>query len=264
MTDSWRTRLGILLIVLGAAGVIVAFGPLQFGDRIAGRVEAAGTVQWGLHVEATSPDDEVADGEYGAWKVDYEIDGSSHTGVIIGEYFEGQQLVISAPSDGSIYSVLHEGTSTGLKILSWFVIPLALAAAVIGGWWTARGLRAADARNREVARQQLARLYPHLFPLTATGPSSGPAGQGGPFRNLQHHASQQRDAQQHYTQQQSDQQYGAQQQSAQQQSAQQYGAQPYGDQRVAGPDFGNPPFPPRDGEQDRAARNPDFFAPYDI
>lgn len=170
MSDSWRTRLGVLLILLGVAGIIVGFGPLQFGDRLSGRVEAEGTVQWGVQVDATSPDDAVYDGEYGAWKVDYEIDGSGHTGVIIGEYYEGEQIIVSAPADGSIYAILREGTPTGLKVLSWFVIPVSLALVIVGSWWLTRGLRAADARNREVARQQLARRYPHLFPPAASAP----------------------------------------------------------------------------------------------
>lgn len=247
MSDSWRTRLGILLILLGVAGIIVSFGPLQFGDRLSGRVEAEGTVQWGVYVDATSPGDTVADGEYGAWKVDYEIDGSAHTGVIVGAYFEGQQIIVSAPADGSIYAILREGTSTGLKILSWFVLPLSLALAAVGSWWLVRGLRAADARNREVARQQLARLYPQLFPPAPLDPTSldptslGPAALGpAPFGPAP------------------------------------FGPASFGDapntaapnahlRGPAGP-AGPPSMPPAAPSDDdhRRGKSPDFFAPYDI
>lgn len=170
VSERWRISLGIVLIALGVAGVIVGFGPLQFGDRLSGRVEADGVVQWGVPLEATSPSETVADGEYGAWKVDYEIDGSGHTGVIIGEYSAGQQIVVSAPPDGSVYATLHEGTPIGLKVLSWLLLPASLLVLAFGGWWLAGGLRAQDARNREIARQQLARMYPSLFPPAPVGP----------------------------------------------------------------------------------------------
>lgn len=174
MSVAWRIRLGWLLLLLGIAGIILCFGPLRFGDRLSGRVETEGTVQWGVAVEATSDEDVVADGEYGAWKVDYEIDGSGHTGMIIGEYHAGQQITIAAPPDGSIYSMLHKGTPTGLRVLSWFLMPLTLTALGVGGWWIARGMRAQDAHTREVARQQLTRLYPQMFPPPQSVPQYAP------------------------------------------------------------------------------------------
>lgn len=185
MTDRWRIGLGGLLILLGMAGLLLGFGPLQFADRFTGRVEAAGVVQWGLDVEATSPEDTIDDGEYGAWKVDYLIDGSNHTGVIVGEYRAGQRIVVSAPADGSIYSPLREGTPTGLKVLSWLVVPGSLVLIGFGGRWLTRGMRSVDVRNREVARRQLALRYPQLFgPEVVRPPATGgaPATWGEPVR----------------------------------------------------------------------------------
>ncbi|MFV0533266.1 MAG: hypothetical protein ACK5MR_06405 [Cumulibacter sp.] len=167
--ETWRIRCGILLLLLGVAGLVFSFGPLNFADRLSSRVDAQGVVQWGISPDALSADDQIADGEYGAWKVDYQIDGVWHTGVIVGNYSGGESIVVSAPADGSFYSPLREGTPTGLRVLSWFVLPLSVVAMVIGGWWLATGMRAQDARNRELARQQLARRFPGMFPLPGIG-----------------------------------------------------------------------------------------------
>lgn len=164
MSARQRIQLGIVLMLVGVAGMILAFGPAKFADRLAGRVDAPGTVQWGVSRDAVSPDDRIDDGAYGLWKVDYEIDGAGHTGILIGQYREGQKVMVSAPSDGSIYAILHEAPPTAVKILSWLLVPAALAAIVVGIWQFSRGLRIRDALAKQEAREQLSRRYPHLFP----------------------------------------------------------------------------------------------------
>ncbi|WP_134321914.1 hypothetical protein [Cumulibacter soli] len=180
MSETWRIRFGILLLVLGVGGLVLSFGPLNFADRLSSRVDADGVVQWGVSPDALSAEDTVADGEYGAWKVDYQIDGTWHTGVILGSYSGGQSIVVSAPEDGSFYSPLREGTPTGLRVLSWFVLPMSAVVIVIGVWWVATGMRAQDARNREMARQQLARRFPGMFPLPGIGLAPIPNAAPGP------------------------------------------------------------------------------------
>lgn len=167
MSGAWRIRIGAVLLLLATAGVLFLFGPASFADRFSGRVDADGTVQWGLSVDSVAGDVPIVDGEYGAWKVDYEIAGSMHTGMILGSYYEGQRIVVSAPGDGSFYSILREGTPTSVKVLGWLVAPVTLAATVLGTWWLVLGVRERDAQNREEARRQLARLYPNLFRSTA-------------------------------------------------------------------------------------------------
>ncbi|WP_153502929.1 hypothetical protein [Cumulibacter manganitolerans] len=165
--------LGAVLVLVGLAGILLAFGPAQFADRLSGRVEAVGTVQWGISADAQSGDEQIADGQYGAWKVDYEIDGSPHTGLLLGTYRAGQQVRVSAPEDGSIYALLHPGVSTPVKVLSWFLVPLSLAAGAVGVWSAARGIRQRDETARAEARAQLARRYPQLYPPQPT-PAAAP------------------------------------------------------------------------------------------
>lgn len=158
------TIYGLVLAVIGLAGLFFSFGPASFGDQLSGRVDVVGTVQWGLSRDAISADDSIADDEYGLWKVDYEIDGSAHTGMIIGSYHSGQQISVSAPGDGSIYGLLRESVPTSVKVLSWFLVPLSIATLVAGLWFGGKGIRRGDAEARAEALESLSRRHPNLFP----------------------------------------------------------------------------------------------------
>lgn len=175
MDGKGAIRLGALLLVVAVAGLVLGFGPARFGDRLSGRVDAPGVVQWGIAQDAVSADERIPDDTFGAWKVDYEIDGRDHTGIILGTYREGQQIIVSAPSDGSIYALLHEGVSAPVKVLSWILTPLSAIATVAGIWYLVVGVRRRDELARAEAREQLARRYPQLFPLPMPQPSPPPA-----------------------------------------------------------------------------------------
>lgn len=174
------TILGALLAVIGLAGLFFSFGPASFGDQLSGRVDAVGTVQWGLSRDAVSADDSIADDEYGIWKVDYEIDGSSHTGMIIGSYHSGQQITVSAPSDGSIYGLLREAVPTSVKVLTWFLVPLSIITLVAGLWFAGKGIRRTDATARAEALEALSRRHPNLFPPPQLQPAAPPPQPAGP------------------------------------------------------------------------------------
>lgn len=157
-------RLGFVLAIVGILGMLIAFGPARFADRISGRVDVEGVVQWGVTVDARGPGDTIEDGERGVWKVDYEIDGQGHTGAILGRYREGQKITLSAPSDGSFEVLLHEATPTPVKVLSWFLALGSLIALTAGAWLLVSGLRHRTRAVSAEAIAQQARRYPHLYP----------------------------------------------------------------------------------------------------
>lgn len=152
-----RLWIGGVLALAGVLLVFLALVPLNFLHRISDRVDVTGTVREGYTMNLNDESAfEVDDGEYGFWKVDYEIDGTPHTGLLRGSYSTGQTVEISAPGDGSIYSFLAEADPVGVKILSWLSALGALAALVIGILCLLSGTREMSRRARDRANAQIA------------------------------------------------------------------------------------------------------------
>lgn len=134
---------------------MAALAVYHFANRFRG-VEAAGVVRGGLSVEQVSdPDASLEDySGYGIFKIDYTIDGANHTGLIMGRFSTGQQVVVNAPTDGSPFTQLQLADSGVAKTLSWVSMVLGLPLAVIGTWWVTVAIRDRSRRIKAQVRRQ--------------------------------------------------------------------------------------------------------------
>ncbi|QHB99777.1 hypothetical protein EK0264_05455 [Epidermidibacterium keratini] len=156
---SARSRLwiGSSLVLVALLLGFLALVPLNFLHRIADRVDVTGTVKegYGMNLDNETAF-EIDDGEFGFWKVDYEIDGTPHTGLMRGSFSSGQTVEVSVPGDGSIYSFLSLADPVWVKILSWLSALAAVAALVIGVMCLVTGARQASRQAQARANAQIA------------------------------------------------------------------------------------------------------------
>lgn len=107
----------------------------------------------------------------------YDIDGSTHLGAMLGEFTVGQQVEVDAPPDGSVYEQLYPSDSTATKVFSHLSAYLGLALLAYGAVLLARGL---VQRNREVRSRVFATygarlgLHPVVAPRALRPPAPRP------------------------------------------------------------------------------------------